>query len=143
LGSQCEGAHCVSFRARQHGQEHFVDFSARRRLLQPAARRDECRASDAAEARAGGKPEDYSPACGDDAGFDHHYSTRGAGCRLRACVQSVDRIGGPYSAEPASRLPSFSYKVLACYVGLQRQQTTEKKDAHGNSRRTFSKPALP
>src|SRR5215471_2163932 len=92
LGSQCEGAHCVSFRAGQHGQEHFMDKSARRRLLQPAARRDGCRASDAAEGGAGGKPEDYSATCGNDAGFDHHYSTRGAGCCLRACVQSVDSV---------------------------------------------------
>ena len=30
--------------------------------------------------------------CGNDAGFDHHYSTRGTGCRLRACVQSVDSV---------------------------------------------------
>ena len=47
LGSERQGARCVSVRARKHGQESFLDVIPGRRLLQSATGCDECHASDA------------------------------------------------------------------------------------------------
>ena len=70
LGSERQGAHCISIRPWKHGQEPSLDLITGRRLLQSARGRDECRSSDAPAGAGSGQSADHASANGGDAGLD-------------------------------------------------------------------------